>query len=305
MSRRTGCAMSTIFAAATVVWFWGAPALAQAIENGAGAPGSPPGTQSPTPETIERASPTIATAPQADPPPAAAPAAPSAASPPQSAEPTTPSTPTPAASAQPPGPEASPPAAGAPAASATPAAAEAPPSAPPGDPVLAEGRPQLAEPAKGNVDRGDRAQLTTFYGERNEPPVWVSADGFTAKANHLLAEIRRADDWGLQASAFELPRPPAGAMAADVLAAAEIKLSLAALKYARHARGGRLDPALISKNIDVKLSFRDPKAVLQSLAASDAPGNVLRDLNPKHEQFQKLRQALLKAGGGHAIAEQT
>jgi L,D-transpeptidase YcbB len=171
------------------------------------------------------------------------------------------------------------------------------------DPVLAEVRRQLGEPAKGNVDRGDRTQLTSFYAERNEPPLWVSTGGFTAKANHLMAEIRRADDWGLSASAFELPHLPAGTTALDALAAAEIKLSLAALKYARHARGGRLDPTLISKNIDVKLTFRDPKVVLQSLAASDAPGNVLRDLNPKHEQFLKLRQALLKARGGHATSE--
>jgi L,D-transpeptidase YcbB len=304
MLRRTGCAMSTIFAALVVAPFGSAPALAQSIETNEGGPGSPPAVtaQPTTPETTERASSAIATAPQPSPPPSpAGPAAPPAASPLQSAGPATPSAPTPPASAvaQPPGSEAAPPPAAAPASSATPAAAEAPPS----DPVLTEVRRQLAEPAKGNVDRGDRAQLATFYAERNEPPLWVSAGGFAAKANHLMAEIRRADDWGLSASAFELPHLPAGTTAADALAAAEVKLSLAALKYARHARGGRLDPALISKNIDVKLSFRDPKAVLQSLAASDVPGNVLRDLNPKHEQFQKLRQALLKGRSGHATSE--
>jgi murein L,D-transpeptidase YcbB/YkuD len=86
------------------------------------------------------------------------------------------------------------------------------------------------------------------------------------------------------------------------LAAAEIKLGLAVLKYARHARGGRLDPAQISKDIDVKLTFRDPKVVLEHMAASETPGNYLRDLNPKHEQFQKLRQALLKVRAGHSVA---
>ena len=171
--------------------------------------------------------------------------------------------------------------------------------------MLAEVRRQLAEPAKGNVDRGDRAALATFYAERGELPLWVSGGEFTAKANHLMAEIRRADDWGLSASAFELPHLSSRTTAPEALAAAEIKLSLAALKYARHARGGRLDPSFISKQIDVKLSFRDPKVLLQSLAASDAPGHVLRDLHPKHEQFQKLRQALLKARGGHTTTETT
>jgi murein L,D-transpeptidase YcbB/YkuD len=169
--------------------------------------------------------------------------------------------------------------------------------------VLAEVRRQLAEPAKGNVDRTDRAALAAFYAARSEPLLWVAGDGFTAKAKHAMAEIRKADDWGLSASAFELPQLASGTAAPDALAGAEIRLGLAALKYARHARGGRLDPAQISKHIDVKLSLRDPKAVLEAMAATETPGNTLRDLNPKHEQFQKLRQALLKARSGHASPE--
>jgi len=297
MLRRTGCAMLTVFAAQVALApVASVPAAAQSNETTESARGAPP-TAGPQPAgVIEPAPSAIATAPQPPSPPSVA----QPAAPPEPAAPATQSEPAPAsapASAANAPPEAAPPA------SAPPVAAEVPPPAPPVDPVIAEVRRQLAEPPKGNVDRGDRVALTTFYGERNEPPLWVSAGAFTAKANHLMAEIRRADDWGLSASAFELPHLASGTTAPEALAGAEIKLGLAALKYARHARGGRLDPALISRDIDVKLSFRDPKALLQSLAASDAPGNVLRDLNPKHEQFQKLRQALLKLRGGQASPE--
>jgi len=376
MVRRTGGAMSTVFAAQVALALVGqAPAWAQSIETPAGAGGTPP-TVAPQPAgAIEPAPPTIATAPQPSSPPsqpappaltapeppasatqsapssparspASAPAsaatavppgsaaggtpptvapqpagaiepapstiaiAPQPSSPPSQPAPPAPAAPEPPAPATQPAPSsaasgsaATAPPATLPPASAPPAAAEVPPPAPPVDPVLAAVRRQLAEPPKGNVDRGDRAALTAFYGERNEPPLWVSGGTFTAKANHLMAEIRRADDWGLSASAFELPHLASGTTAADALAGAEVKLGLAALKYARHARGGRLDPALISRDIDVKLSFRDPKALLQSLAASDTPGNVLRDLNPKHEQFQKLRQALLKSRSGQTTYE--
>ena len=133
--------------------------------------------------------------------------------------------------------------------------------------------------------------------------LWVTGDGFTAKARHAMTEIRKADDWGLSVSAFELPQLAPGTAAPDALAGAEIRLGLAALKYARHARGGRLDPAQISKHIDVKLSLRDPKAVLEAVAATETPGNYLRDLNPKHPQFHQLRQVLLKARSGHANPE--
>ena len=49
------------------------------------------------------------------------------------------------------------------------------------------------------------------------------------------------------------------------LAAAEIKLSLAALQYARHARGGRLDPSQVSRSFDQKPSLVEPKDVLAAL----------------------------------------
>ena len=87
-----------------------------------------------------------------------------------------------------------------------------------------------------------------------------------------------------------------------MLAAAEIKLGLAVLKYARHARGGRLDPAALSKHLDMKPTLREPKAVLDAVAATDTPGDYLRALHPRHQQFQRLRQALLKARGGGSAA---
>ena len=44
-------------------------------------------------------------------------------------------------------------------------------------------------------------------------------------------------------------------------------------------------------------TLRDPKTVLMEIEAADAPDAYLRSLHPKHEQFVRLRQALLKARG--------
>ena len=212
-----------------------------------------------------------------------------------------------AAAVQPASPAATPPAtpaseaAPAPAPAPTPAVAEPPPP-PPVDPLLAEIRRQLAEPPRGNVERADRTALTTYYAASEAPFLWVAKDGFTPRARHAMAEIAKADDWGLTASAFELPQLPQGEASAAVLAAAEIKLGLAVLKYARHARGGRLDPAALSKHLDMKPTLREPKAVLDAVAATDTPGDYLRALHPRHQQFQRLRQALLKARGGGSAA---
>ena len=156
----------------------------------------------------------------------------------------------------------------APAPGATPAATAVPVT----DPILEEVRQQLAQPGRGAVDRGDRAALVTYYAQANAAPLWVKADGFTPRARHALAEIRRAEDWGLSVAAFELPQLASSEARVSALAAAEIKLSLAALEYARHARGGRLDPSQVSRSFDQKPTLLDPKEVMAALAATDTPG---------------------------------
>jgi murein L,D-transpeptidase YcbB/YkuD len=119
--------------------------------------------------------------------------------------------------------------------------------------------------------------------------------GFSARGQAALFEIGKADDWGLDAAAFDLP--PAGALPTtpDDQAIAEIKLDLAILKYARFARGGRFNPQEISELLDQTPHVRDPKMVLSEVEAAAAPDQYLQSLHPKHEQFVRLRQALLKA----------
>jgi L,D-transpeptidase YcbB len=185
------------------------------------------------------------------------------------------------------------PAAPAPADTASPQQQQAPV-----DPLTAQVRERAAKGGRG-IAAADQAAVVAFYGEQTAP-IWVAADGLTARARHAMAEIAKADDWGLEARAFDLPRLADGDRSLAALADAEVTLTLAVLKYARHARGGRLDPTQISRNFDQKPTLREPKAVLDAVAATDRPGDYLRDLHPKHPQFQLLRQALLKARGSGA-----
>jgi L,D-transpeptidase YcbB len=160
--------------------------------------------------------------------------------------------------------------------------------------------------AGGKADaREDVSGMTAFYNQTKGQPVWTSRDGLTAKAQSAIGEIRGADDWGLDASAFALPGNPEPGAAPEVLADAELKLSLAVLKYARHARGGRFDPPSISPVIDRRPHIYEPKSVMLGIAAAESPDEYLRGLHPKHEQFKRLRQALIalkKTGGGEAAA---
>jgi L,D-transpeptidase YcbB len=240
---------------------------------------SPP---APAAEATPEASPSVAPeAPQAvtqEPAPVAATEA-SPSAPPEAA-------PAPAATETPPTP-----------AEASPATAS--PAAVVGDPVVAAIRAKLADPAAAkDAHPGDLAALTEFYASRDGPALWVTEMGFSAKGQQVLFEIEKADAWGLDPASFVLPRSDALTATPEAEAEAEMALDLAILKYARYARGGRFTPSKVSTLFDQVPPLRDPKAVLAEIAAAEAPDAYLRSLHPKHEQFMRLREALLKARGG-------
>lgn len=203
----------------------------------------------------------------------------------------------------------------------TPPEASGPPPAAPGTPAprqtdtaeapLPEPNPiatqilaRLANAGTRQDMRDDIAGLTAFYTENKGQPIWTESGGFNPQARKVIQEIRNADSWGLETSAFQLPANPGAQATPEVLADADIKLSLAVLKYARHARGGRVDPPSISPIIDRRGRIFDPKSVLEAIAASDSADAYLRGLHPKHEQFKRLRQALLnlsKTGGSQSF----
>jgi L,D-transpeptidase YcbB len=173
--------------------------------------------------------------------------------------------------------------------------AEAPPAPVPADPVVTSIRTTLADPAlRKEAHEGDLAALEAFYAARSAP-LWITEMGFSARAQAALFEIEKADDWGLDRNTFALPLAAALPANVEAQALAELKLNLAILKYARAARGGRFTPSAISSLFDQRPPLRDPKSVLAEIEILPEPDLYLQSLHPQHEQFGRLRQALLKA----------
>jgi len=149
----------------------------------------------------------------------------------------------------------------------------------------------------------DLAALESFYAQRSGPALWVTNSGLSLEAQAIIGEIARANEWGLDASAFVVPPADFQPTGAEDQAATEVAIDLAILKYARDARGGGVDPSAVSKVFAQTPSVRDPATVLTEIVASATPDAYLRDLHPKHEQFARLRQALLKAKASGAKPE--
>jgi murein L,D-transpeptidase YcbB/YkuD len=167
---------------------------------------------------------------------------------------------------------------------------------PPADSIIAGVRHLLANGVRG-ANKDDVDALTAYYGGLSGPAIWTSTSGLTAKGKAVVDEIGKAEDWGLVAADFQVPHLSGGTISAEDAAEAEIKLAAAVLKYARYARGGRVNPASISQLMDLTPPLRAPSAVLTEIAASATPDAYLRSLHPKHEQFRLLRQQLLKLRG--------
>ena len=145
----------------------------------------------------------------------------------------------------------------------------------------------------------DRKGLQQFYTAHGHSPLWVNADGLNERAQKAALEISRATEWGLDPEAFQLPSDPMDTGEAGLTTTQrvdlELKMSLAVLKYARHARGGRMDPKDLSLDIDRTPPLLPADKVLLGAAEADNAGDFLRGLHPKHEQFRKLRAAYLEA----------
>jgi L,D-transpeptidase YcbB len=149
--------------------------------------------------------------------------------------------------------------------------------------------------------------LAEYYAVPDRPLIWVDEAGFTSRGKAVMAEIAKADDYGLRASDYDLPDQASFSAtqlnAVDQLAHAELKISEAVLAYAKDARGGRIDPQRLSKNLDPTLFLPNPGEVLSFIAIRSDPAAYLRSFQPSQPQFEALRQKLIELRDGGKPAE--
>lgn len=158
-------------------------------------------------------------------------------------------------------------------------------------------------------DQADRTAVQSFLVAPGHHMLWIDRDGLTAKGKQLIAVLQDANTYGLDASDFRIPTVGSGgSLSDDMIEEAEKTLAIAALKYARYARGGRIaDPAgQLNSNLDRRPQWIAPETTVENLSKADDPGAFLVSLHPKHPQFDKLRalyvQALPKTGGPLSVS---
>jgi L,D-transpeptidase YcbB len=147
------------------------------------------------------------------------------------------------------------------------------------------------------LPKKDREAITAFYALGEFKPLWVENGGWSAAGRAVIERLKKADEDGLAATDYPIPALDAkpGAEAAHALAEAELKLSAAAVLYARDARGARVEPARLSRLITPNLELPTGDAVLTRLGSARNAGEALASFNPPHAGYRALKAKLAAA----------
>lgn len=152
---------------------------------------------------------------------------------------------------------------------------------------------------KGSRAYQDAQKIYFFYGARNFEPLWLSQNDngtivFSDNALKILDVFEQSYLDGLRPADYLTAEISLSGNFTDPerLAALETAFSAAAVRYAQHAIGGRINPRQVSSEFYQKPNRIDGGEFLLKLANSDAPDQLLRDMSPNHSQFLALKAAL-------------
>ena len=168
---------------------------------------------------------------------------------------------------------------------------------------------RLREMIGGKLDRtisrkADREGVEQFYKARNFAPLWVSNSAGNERAKSVIAYLGQADAVGLDPSDYQTPDFKS-AISTDALAEAELKLTAAALTFARQAQIGRVHFTRVSADILFDLNAPEPAAVLAKLAEAKDAGAALDSYNPPQAEFKALREKLAEVRKNGGVVAKT
>jgi murein L,D-transpeptidase YcbB/YkuD len=170
---------------------------------------------------------------------------------------------------------------------------------PPGaNPRIAEAIGSRFDGTEASVIVGGRAYpaegLRTFYRSRGHAALWVDGHGLTPGGVALAERLDRAREDGLDASLYRIDTAPAAGQSMEALAAADIALSMALVRYATDLSIGRGAASRGDPNMRATAKSIDPTALLLGAAVAPDTGAYLAGLGPQGPLYQGLRAALAR-----------
>lgn len=139
-------------------------------------------------------------------------------------------------------------------------------------------------------------KLGELYSSRGFEPLWVDATGPRPRARALVEAIRASKLEGLSTGPYQLETLEELAATAGTdlgaLATLELRLSCAALLHAEHRQRGRVSPEEQRPPWRIGPREAEPAQALAAIAQGAGPAEVFSALDPPHEGYRRLREAL-------------
>lgn len=162
-------------------------------------------------------------------------------------------------------------------------------------------RELLSKEAALRVTPGEKSAILDLYRSNGFKPLWTSPEGLDQRGQDVLGLLSKSAEEALEPSDY---LPPALGSYGDSpavfkgdmihLARLDLGLTAMALKYARHASGGRLIPNRLTKYNDITPETVNPAAAVKVLAWSPFPIEYLKSLHPRHPAYALFKAELAK-----------
>ncbi|HZH10999.1 MAG TPA: L,D-transpeptidase family protein [Microvirga sp.] len=150
------------------------------------------------------------------------------------------------------------------------------------------------------LSKKERESLAAFYAQAERPLAWARDGAFTPAAMGAVARLKAADEDGLDSTSYPLPDLKLRKEASPAQwAEADLKLSASVIRYARDARGGRIEPSRLSALVTPKLSIPEAGDVLQKVAFAKDANAALASYNPSHAGYRALKERLAQLRANH------
>jgi len=155
-------------------------------------------------------------------------------------------------------------------------------------------------PEPPRVPQPTRDDLDTLYAITARTVLWVDADGRpSASARSAIGLLERAADEGLDPSDYDAAGLKASAAALsggsatiDAIAAFDVSLSAAMLRFLRHLHLGRIDPSSIGFRTRTPEEPHDFSTVLASALMAGRVAQTVDAMRPPLRRYHALHEAL-------------
>lgn len=144
------------------------------------------------------------------------------------------------------------------------------------------------------LSSAQRQEVVAFYKARNYQPVWLAANGWSARMANAVYALNRSHHEGLlpehYTSVINQVNGPKATI--DELVRAEVALTSAVLDYIDDVFGERLNPKRIKRTLYLSPKQTDAPAVLSEGLANDPTAQFLSSLTINNPEYQALKGLL-------------